>query len=128
MTTLSRGARGVATAFAVSGTVHLVRPQVFEPLIPPQLGHQRALVQASGVAELLCAAGLFTPGARRVAGPASAALLVGVLPGNVQMSLDAVRAARQSPTPWRMAFAAGTLARIPVQWPLVKWAWAARHA
>lgn len=128
MNPLPLGARLVAGAFATSGVIHLVRPQVFEPLIPPQLGHQRELVLVSGVAELACAAGLLVPATRPIAAPASAALLIGVFPGNVQMSLDAVRAAVRRPSPARVAVAAGSVARLPGQWPLIRWAWSARHA
>ncbi|GAB3579186.1 DoxX family protein [Calidifontibacter terrae] len=128
LTSLPLGARVVAGAFATSGIIHLVRPQVFEPLVPSMIGHEREVVLASGVAELACAAGLLVPATRRVAGPASAALLVGVFPGNVQMTVDAVRSARRRPTGARVARAAGTVARLPLQWPLVKWAWSARTA
>lgn len=62
---LPRGARAVASAFVVSGIIHLVRPQVFEPLVPPVLPRRRELVYASGVAEIVCAAGLFTTPLRR---------------------------------------------------------------
>lgn len=78
----------MAGAFAVSGTVHLVRPQVFEPTMPRLIPakHHRALIYLSGIAELACATGLV----RRAewAGPASVAVLVGVFPANVQMALD----------------------------------------
>lgn len=117
---LGSGAGAVAAAFAVSGVVHLVRPQVFEPIVPRVLPGRRAIVLASGVAELLCAAGLALPATRRVAGPASAALLVAVFPANVQMAVDAVRGPRRDRTR-----AVVTLARLPLQWPLVRWAWRA---
>jgi uncharacterized membrane protein len=110
--------RHIAAAFAASGTLHLVRPQVFQPLIPPRLPGPRALVYGSGVAELVCAAGLLT--GRRWAGPASAALLVAVLPGNVQMALDSTARARRRTTPARVAFAAGCWARLPLQLPLIR--------
>lgn len=116
---LGRGARGLVAAFAVSGTVHLVRPQVFEPTIPRALPAPRALVVWSGVAELACAAGLLHPRTRRLAGPAAAALLVAVYPANVQMAVDAVRAVRRRRTPARTVRAVVTLARLPLQWPLV---------
>ena len=125
---LSKGAFGVATAFTTSGVIHMVRPQVFEPIVPRQLGHARELVYLSGIAELVCAAGLFVPSTRRWAGPASAALLLAVWPGNVQMAVDHVRRAKRRPTPGRVAMAAGTIVRVPAQWPLVKWAWEARNA
>jgi len=79
--------RTVAALFTLSGTIHLVRPSVFTSLIPPWLPAPTAAVYVSGVAELACAYGLFTR--RRWAGPASAALLLAVWPGNLQMALDA---------------------------------------
>lgn len=125
---LGRGARGLVAAFLVSGTVHLVRPQVFEGIVPRALPAHRALVVGSGVAELVCAAGMLHPRTRCVAGPAAAALLVGVYPANVQMAVDAVRSARRRRTPARVARAVVTVVRLPLQWPLVSWAWRAGRA
>ncbi|WP_338751394.1 DoxX family protein [Janibacter alittae] len=111
----------LAGIFAVSGVIHLVRPQVFEPIVPaPLRDHDRALVHVSGVAELACAAGLLIPATRPVAGLTSAALLVAVLPANVQMSIDHGRRARRRRTPQAWAVFAGTLARLPLQRPLVR--------
>jgi uncharacterized membrane protein len=112
-------AAGLAALFLTSGTIHLVRPQVFESIIPPWLPRwmpdARALVYLSGVAELGCAAGLLHPRTRRVAGLVSAVLLVAVFPANVQMALDAHRhAARTS-----AAYRAVTYVRLPLQVPLV---------
>ncbi|MBT0993309.1 DoxX family protein [Cellulomonas sp. DKR-3] len=118
---LGRGARGVALAFLVSGTVHLVRPRVFEPIVPRALP-ARPVVLWSGVAELACAVGMLTPRTRRPAGLVSAALLVVVFPANVQMAVDSVGAARRRPTRGRLARAGITVARLPLQWPLVRWA------
>ncbi len=108
---------GLAALLGSSGVLHLVRPQVFEPLIPHGLGPPRAWVVGSGVAELACAVALAVPRTRRLGGAASAALLVGVFPGNVKMALDARRGARS----WarRPAVAWG---RLPLQVPLVAWA------
>lgn len=119
---LRRGAQAVVVAFAVSGTVHLVRPQVFEPIVPRVLPGARRVVLWSGVAELACAAGMLLPRTRRAAGPASAALLVAVLPANVQMAVDSVAAARRRPGRARLVRAGVTVARLPLQWPLVRWA------
>ena len=111
---------GLATLFLVSGTTHLVRPQVFEPLVPRALPTPRGLVYASGVAELVCGAGLLHPRTRRAAGWASAALLLAVFPGNVQMSMSyGKRAARRQDVGSRATFAA-TVARLPVQVPLIR--------
>ena len=122
---LGRGARVVATAFLVSGVVHLVRPRVFEPAVPRVLPRPRGLVLASGVAELACAAGLAVPATRRVAGAASAALLAAVFPANVQMAVDGVGGLARHRSRARAVRAAVTLARLPLQWPLIRWAWSA---
>lgn len=111
----------LAGAFLASGTVHLVRPQVFEPIIPaPLRDHDTELVRASGVAEIACGVSLLVPATRPVAGPASAALLTAVFPANVQMSIDQGRRARRKRTPKAVAVFAGTVARLPLQWPMVR--------
>jgi uncharacterized membrane protein len=119
----SRTASGAASARALAallvgaGTTHLVRPGLYEPLIPPRLGPPRPWVLGSGVAELVCGAAVLLPGSRRVGALAAAALFVAVFPGNVQMALDSRRGARS----WarRPAVAWG---RLPFQVPLVLWA------
>jgi uncharacterized membrane protein len=100
-----------------SGALHLVRPQLYEPLVPRRLGSARAWVYGSGVAEIACAAGLLGRSSRRTAGLASAALLVVVFPGNIQQAVGAMRSSRAS-----SGYRAGTLARLPLQLPLVAWA------
>ncbi len=112
---------GLAGLFVASGTLHLVRPQVFLPIVPRELPAREELVYASGVAELVCAAGLALPATRSAAGWGSAALLVGVFPANVQMTVTAVkRWRRKRDDPRRLAFVAGTVARLPLQWNLVR--------
>lgn len=105
----------VLGAFGVSGTVHLVRPGFFQPLMPRALPAHRELVLASGVAELACAAGLLTR--QGWAPQASAALLVAVWPGNWTMALAWQRSPRRSSLAKSLAWA-----RLPVQVPLVLWA------
>lgn len=113
--TLPVGTRVVVGAFAVSGLMHLVRPAVFEPLIPTQLGDPGPWVLGSGVAELACAAGLAT---RQPWAPAvTTATLAIVWVGNLQMALDLQRSRRPA---WQKA--AGW-ARLPLQVPLMKAAW-----
>lgn len=112
---------GLAAVFTTSGVMHLVRPQVFEPIVPRRLPRIRDIVYASGVAELACAAGLLVPATRKVAGLGSAALLVGVLPANLQMSATAYRRMRRRPEDGRRrATFVATLARLPLQWPLIR--------
>jgi uncharacterized membrane protein len=112
---------GLAGLFVASGTLHLVRPQVFVPIVPRGLPARTELVYASGVAELVCAAGLALPATRAAAGWGSAALLVGVFPANVQMTVSAVKRWRRRPEDRsRLLLAGGTVARLPLQWSLVR--------
>ena len=115
---LPRDVALLAGIFTVSGTVHLVKPDVFRPLMPTWVPAHREVIVGSGVAELACAAGLVLKATRRPAGLASAVLLAAVFPGNVKMALDAQRTRS---TPYKVA----TVARLPVQLPLIRSAWKA---
>jgi uncharacterized membrane protein len=109
------GTRIVIGAFTLSGVVHLVRPAVFAPLIPRQLGEPVPWVLVSGVAELSCAAGLAT---RQPWAPAvTTTTLAVVWIGNLQMAVDLQRSRR--PT-WQKVAA---WARLPLQVPLMRAAW-----
>jgi uncharacterized membrane protein len=117
---LTKDIAGLAGLFLTSGAVHLLRPQVYEGIVPRMLPNRRALVYASGVAELACAAGLLYPPTRKVAGLASAALLVAVFPANVQMSADYGKRAQSTQDTTTQAKFVGTLARLPLQWPMIR--------
>ena len=112
-TSLPVGTRALAAGFVVSGIVHLARPQVFQPLVPRALPAPRALVYLSGVAELVCAAGLVQR--RRWAPRASAALLLAVWPGNGQHAVNVQRSER-SRVPAKVA----VWARLPLQIPMIR--------
>ncbi len=108
----------LVAAFAVSGCLHLTRPWLFEPIVPRRLPAKRALVYASGVAELVCAAGLAAPSTRRIAGLASAGLLLAIFPANVTMAVGVWRS--RGPVAKVLA-----CVRLPLQVPLVRIAWRA---
>jgi uncharacterized membrane protein len=110
---LPKSVLGLAGLFAASGTVHLVKPDLYEPLMPSWVPAHREVILGTGVAELACAAGLAIPQTRRMAGWASAVLLVGVYPGNLKMADDARRSKS-------IAFKAAAYARLPLQAPMVK--------
>ena len=105
----------LAALFAVSGVAHLVRPSMYAALIPPFLPAPGPIIAISGLAEVVCAAGLLRRA--RWAGPTSALLLVAVFPGNVWF---AVSAAAEPATAAGVIGAA--LLRLPLQAPLI---WAA---
>jgi uncharacterized membrane protein len=122
MRTLRRKAAvALALAFAGSGTVHLVRPQSFASIMPRAIPqeHHTNLIYASGVAELICAMGLFRR--TRWAGPASVAVLASVFPANVQMALDSGSGRNEGPADNR----ALAWARLPLQAVMI---WAALGA
>ncbi len=77
----------VAAAFSISGVIHLVHPTTFTRIVPDFFPAKTALVYASGVAELICAAGLWRRA--RWAGIAAAAVLVAIWPANLQMAINA---------------------------------------
>lgn len=110
---IRRSTQLLAGLFGVSGVVHLVRPQVYEPIVPSWVPAHREVVLGSGVAELVLAVGLLAPRSRRLAGWGSAGLLLAVYPANVKMTMDA---ARRGNKPLLTA----TLARLPMQLPMIK--------
>ena len=80
--------------------------------------HHTNLIYASGVAELICAVGLFRR--TRWAAPASVAVLVAIFPANVQMALDS-GSGTQGPADNRIL----AWARLPLQAVMI---WAALGA
>jgi uncharacterized membrane protein len=118
---LPLSAKLLAALFAVSGTVHLVKPEAYEPLMPSWVPAHREVILGSGVAELALAAGLVLPPTRRVAGWGSVALLLGVWPGNLQMALDSNRSSST-------AFKVAAWGRMPLQLPMIRAAVAAARS
>ncbi len=115
---LTRDIQALAALFVTSGVLHLVRPRLFEAMMPPALPAPRGLVYASGVGELACAAGLLHPATRQRAGWASAALLVLMFPANVQMAVtESGRAGRGTSSRFRQG---ATLVRLPLEIPLIR--------
>lgn len=111
----------LAGAFLTSGVLHLVRPAPFVAMVPQRLPAPQALVYVSGVAEIACAVGLLVPRTRRVAGVASALLLVAVFPANAEMTAQAKRRLDRDPASRaRQGYLAATVARLPLQWPLIR--------
>jgi uncharacterized membrane protein len=111
-----RDAAGLAAFLATMGALHFAAPKPFDRLIPRALpGSPRAWTYASGVAELAVAAAVAHPRTRRAGGLAAAALFVAVFPANVKMAADWRHA-----SPAKRAIAYG---RLPLQAPLIAWAW-----
>lgn len=98
-----------------AGVAHVVAPQVFDTVVPRWLpGPARFWTLASGVAELSAAVLLAVPRTRRVGGLLAAAVFLAVFPANVDMAWRRRR---------RPAAFVACLLRLPLQLPLVLWAW-----
>lgn len=104
---------GLAGLFASSGVLHLVKPQVYEPMMPKLIPAHREVIIASGVAELVLAAGLLHPRTRKAAGWGSAALLLAVYPANIKMAKDATGSSNTT-------FKGVAIGRLPLQLPLIR--------
>jgi uncharacterized membrane protein len=107
----------LATLFLLSGGFHFLAPQVYLKIMPPYLPAPTALVYLSGAAEMLGGAGLLIPSARRYAAWGLVVLLIAVLPANVYM------ATAHLAIPGVMGQSWAQWLRIPLQAPLIYWAW-----
>jgi uncharacterized membrane protein len=117
---MSRAARTFGGFFVFAGLMHFAIPRTYESIVPDALPAKRALVYASGVAEIAGGVGVLHPRTRRAASIWSVATLVAVFPANVNMALHPDR----YPVPGgRVAL----LARLPLQALAIAWAHAARR-
>jgi uncharacterized membrane protein len=83
----------LAALFLLAGTVHLLKPGLFRPIMPPWIPAPMACILISGVAELLGGAGLLVPnhGVQTAAGWGLLLLLVAVFPANIYMAAAHIR-------------------------------------
>ena len=102
---------GLAALLGVSGVLHLIRPRLYDWLVPPELGPARPWVLASGVAEVGAAGLLAAPVTRRAGGWLAAGLLVAFGPAH----LHTFRAVRGRP-----GATAAAAVRLPLQVPLIR--------
>ncbi len=107
----------LAVVFVVAGALHFIIPQAYLRIMPPYLPAPLTLINISGAAEILGGLGLLIPSTRRLAAWGLVALLIAVLPANIYTAtahLPLPGLAGQSWLQW---------ARIPLQIPLIYWAW-----
>jgi uncharacterized membrane protein len=103
----------VSAFFIAAGTLHFVRPGIYERIMPAYLPAHRELVLLSGAAEIAGGVAVAFPRTRRGAGFFLAGVLAAVFPANVQM---AVRAGEFAPIPPALLWA-----RLPLQPLLMLW-------
>jgi uncharacterized membrane protein len=101
----------LAALFLFAGTVHLVDPRLFLPVMPPAIPLPLLCIEVSGVFELLGGIGLLIP-ERRIevlTGWGLTLLLVAVFPANIYMAVDHIKVHGIPSQPW-IAWA-----RLPLQ-------------
>ena len=104
-----------AALFVIAGILHFVLTPAYVAIMPAYLHAPVLLVQISGLCEILGGLGLLWPLARRAAAWGLIALLVCVMPANLNMALH--------PEQWLRIPAWALWARLPLQLPLIWWAW-----
>lgn len=107
---------GLSVVLVGAGILHFVIPRSYQRIVPRFLGHAPFLVAASGVVELLAGALVAVPRTRRLGAGVAFLLFIVVWPANVQMAIDAGR-------PDAGLSALITWLRVPLQIPLLVWAW-----
>ena len=69
------------------GLLHVLKPDKFLPIMPPQVPFPREVVIATGVAEIFGGLGLMLPKTRKAAAIGLALYAIGVYPANVHHAL-----------------------------------------
>jgi uncharacterized membrane protein len=115
--TLIIGRTVLALLMIAAGTLHFARPQPYLMIMPPYLPWHLPLVYISGAAEILCGIGLLVPFTRQAAAWGLVALLIAVMPANIYM------ATAHLAIPGIMGQSWAQWLRVPLQLPLIYWAW-----
>jgi len=105
----------LAVVFIVAGILHFFLTATYVKIMPPYLPAHTLLVQLSGVFEILGGIGILVPMTQRFSAWGLIALLVAVSPANIQMAMDHAQ--------WPAIPAWALWLRVPLQLPLMWWAW-----
>jgi uncharacterized membrane protein len=101
--------------FVLAGVMHFVVPKAYRQIMPPYVPAPKAMVAASGVAEIAGGAGLMLPRHRRLAGWWLIATMAAVFPANLHMALHPEQFSKVP------GGARALWARLPVQGVFVAW-------
>lgn len=109
----------LAAFFVGAGTLHFLKPDGYEAVVPPGLPYLREIVWISGAAEIVGGLGVLSKRARPWAGWWLVALLVAVFPSNVYMAIspEDIRGLNVPPVLLWL--------RLPLQAVLIAWVWQA---
>src|SRR5262245_61375979 len=104
--------------YVVGGVLHLVRPDLYRPMMPPYLPAHDFLIRLSGVGELVLGLLVIDPVVRVWAAWGLIALLIAVFPANVHIALHNVPVLGATEGAGVMNWV-----RLPFQLVLIAWAW-----
>jgi uncharacterized membrane protein len=107
----------LAAFFIAAGLNHFRDMEFYRAMMPGWLPWPDALIQASGIAEVLGGIGVLVPVARSFAGWGLIALLVAVFPANLQLALHPEKLTGLVLPAWAL------WARLPLQAVLIAWVW-----
>ena len=105
-----------ALLYIAAGVNHFVNAQMYLRTMPPYLPAHEALVALSGIIEIVLGVALVLRPKTRLRVWGIVLLLIAVFPANIQTYLNMKATADP-----RRTFA---LVRLPLQLPLIAWAWA----
>ena len=106
----------LASAFYIgAGILHFTKTAFYLKIMPPYIPWHLAMVQISGVCEILGGLGLLIPPVRRAAAWGLVALLIAVFPANVYMVTNPVAAGAGSLSPLML------WGRLPLQLVFIVW-------
>ena len=105
----------MAALYIAAGIYHFVNPKMYQRIMPTYLPWHMPLVYISGVCEIVFALLLIPESTRPVAAWLIIVLLIAVFPANIQMAVNFWQ--KQRPALWL------ALARLPLQFVLIWWAW-----
>ncbi len=105
-----------------SGLLHLARPAMFVALLPPPFPRQAWLIVATGIPELLGAAGLFVPRTRKTAAVCLALLMIAITPANIYIAGQTVSGIAMPSIPVRTTMqAVYILLLLAAGWGMPQW-------
>jgi uncharacterized membrane protein len=107
----------LAAFFIAAGLNHFRDAGFYRAMMPAWLPWHEALIQVSGIAEILGGIGVLVPVVRPFAGWCLIALLVAVFPANLNLALHPLALSGLTVPGWAL------WARLPLQAVLIAWVW-----
>ncbi len=101
--------------YVVAGFNHFINTRMYLKIMPSYVPYHQAMVYISGIMEILFALLLLPSATRHASAWLIVVMLIAIFPANIQMAIDFWR--RHNPYLWL------AILRLPLQLPLIYWAW-----